>query len=73
MDLLEDFMYSKYMNPIVSFPVYGTDFDHIKRHYYYSHTRINPTRVIPKGPGPDLNSDQQRDINGIGIPALRSA
>lgn len=26
------------------------DFSHIKRHYYYSHTMINPTQVIPFGP-----------------------
>lgn len=25
-------------------------FDHIKRHYYYSHDMINPTRVVPLGP-----------------------
>jgi len=25
-------------------------FDHIKRHYYYSHQQINPYRIIPKGP-----------------------
>jgi len=24
--------------------------DYIKRHYYYSHTSINPTQIIPKGP-----------------------
>ncbi|MBD1581933.1 glutathione S-transferase family protein [Pseudoalteromonas sp. S16_S37] len=29
------------------------DFKHIKRHYYYSHTMINPTEVVPKGP--DIN------------------
>ncbi|NOU50412.1 glutathione S-transferase family protein [Pseudoalteromonas sp. JBTF-M23] len=29
------------------------DFKHIKRHYYYSHTMINPTQVVPKGP--DIN------------------
>ena len=27
-----------------------TNFDHIKRHYYYSHESINPYRIIPKGP-----------------------
>ena len=27
--------------------------DQIKRHYYFSHTMINPTQVIPKGP--DIN------------------
>ena len=42
-----------------------TDFDHIKRHYYYSHTGINPTQIIPKGPDLDLNSSHQRDINCI--------
>lgn len=26
------------------------DFFHIKRHYYFSHTMINPTQVVPKGP-----------------------
>jgi len=24
--------------------------DHIKRHYYKSHNKINPTRIVPKGP-----------------------
>lgn len=27
-----------------------THFDHIKRHYYYSHPQINPHRIIPRGP-----------------------
>jgi putative glutathione S-transferase len=26
------------------------DFDHIKRHYYVTHTAINPTGIVPKGP-----------------------
>ena len=26
------------------------DFDHIKRHYYWSHASINPTRIVPRGP-----------------------
>ncbi|MFZ5852090.1 MAG: glutathione S-transferase family protein [Actinomycetota bacterium] len=25
-------------------------FDHIKRHYYLTHDRINPTRIVPRGP-----------------------
>jgi glutathionyl-hydroquinone reductase len=29
------------------------DFTHIKRHYYMSHTAINPTRVVPVGPDLD--------------------
>ena len=28
----------------------ATNFDHIKRHYYYSHETINPYRIIPRGP-----------------------
>ena len=28
------------------------DFGHIKRHYYMSHRRINPTGIVPVGPGP---------------------
>lgn len=30
-------------------------FDHIKQHYYFSHTTINPTQIVPKGPLIDLN------------------
>jgi glutathionyl-hydroquinone reductase len=30
------------------------DFDHIKRHYYASHRRINPTGIVPIGPEIDL-------------------
>jgi putative glutathione S-transferase len=26
------------------------DLDHIRTHYYWSHTGINPTRIIPIGP-----------------------
>jgi len=28
--------------------------DHIKRHYYYSHDMINPTRIVPVGPELDF-------------------
>ena len=27
-----------------------TNFEHIKRHYYYSHESINPQRIVPVGP-----------------------
>lgn len=27
-----------------------TDFQHIKRHYYFSHKMINPTQIVPLGP-----------------------
>lgn len=28
--------------------------DHIKTHYYWSHDRINPTRIVPIGPTPEF-------------------
>ena len=40
------------------------NFDHIKRHYYYIHTMINPTQVIPVGPEQDLMSPHGRDKMG---------
>lgn len=33
---------------------------HIKRHYYYSHAMINPTRVVPLGPELDLDRPHNR-------------
>ncbi|MEX0335784.1 glutathione S-transferase family protein [Vibrio tubiashii] len=41
-----------------------TDFYHIKRHYYFSHTGINPTQVVPLGPELDLTSPHGRDLLG---------
>ncbi|EGQ7873561.1 glutathione S-transferase family protein [Vibrio parahaemolyticus] len=41
-----------------------TDFYHIKRHYYFSHTGINPTQVVPKGPDLDFSSPPQREMIG---------
>jgi len=37
------------------------DFDYIKRHYYYSHTSINPTQIIPAGPLLDFSAAHDRD------------
>jgi putative glutathione S-transferase len=41
-----------YARDLFQTPGFGdtTDFDHIKRHYYATHDKINPTRVVPKGP-----------------------
>jgi len=36
------------------------NFYHIKRHYYYSHTMINPTRVVPEGPSIDYLTAHSR-------------
>lgn len=37
------------------------NFDHIKRHYYTTHTDINPTRIVPLGPEMDLDAPHGRD------------
>jgi len=36
------------------------NFDHIKRHYYYTHDDINPTRIVPLGPIQDLSAPVDR-------------
>jgi len=36
------------------------DFIHIKHHYYYSHTTVNPTQIVPKGPALDLEAPHGR-------------
>ena len=40
------------------------DFDHITRHYHYSHDMINPHRIIPTGPDLDLDAAHGRDHLG---------
>jgi putative glutathione S-transferase len=35
--------------------------DHIKLHYYKSHPKVNPSRLVPKGPILDLESPPGRD------------
>ncbi|MGA9418808.1 MAG: glutathione S-transferase family protein [Candidatus Cybelea sp.] len=37
------------------------DFDQIKRHYYYTHDDINPTRIVPIGPIMDLTAPSGRE------------
>ena len=39
-----------------------TNFFHIKRHYYFSHTMINPSHIIPAGPELDLWSPHNREL-----------
>ncbi len=38
-----------------------TDVDQIKRHYYATHDKINPTRIVPKGPAIDWTAPHGRD------------
>ena len=35
--------------------------DHIKQHYYWSHTTINPHRIVPKGPTLSYEAHHNRD------------
>jgi putative glutathione S-transferase len=37
------------------------NFDHIKRHYYMTHEKINPTRIVPIGPALDLLQPHGRE------------
>lgn len=37
------------------------NFDHITRHYHYSHETINPHRIVPIGPALDLSAPHGRD------------
>jgi putative glutathione S-transferase len=52
-----------YTSDLYQWPdVRGTvDFAHIERHYYESHTTINPTRVVPLGPHLDFAQPHGRD------------
>jgi glutathionyl-hydroquinone reductase len=44
---LSSFLRDLYQQPGIAATV---NFDHIKRHYYYTHDDINPTRIVPIGP-----------------------
>lgn len=37
------------------------NFDHIKRHYYFTHDDINPTRIVPIGPALNLTKAHGRE------------
>jgi putative glutathione S-transferase len=37
-----------------------TDFDHIRRHYYMTHDRLNPSRIVPAGPLVDWAAPHDR-------------
>jgi putative glutathione S-transferase len=46
----------RYARRLFQMPGFGdtVDFDHIKRHYYLTHDKINPTGIVPKGPDPEV-------------------
>lgn len=53
---------SQYVRDLYQMPnvAQTVNFEHIKRHYYFSHTMINPTQVIPKGPDVDYSRPHNR-------------
>jgi putative glutathione S-transferase len=55
---LQGYLMELYQQPGIAATV---NFDHIKRHYYMTHTEINPTRIVPIGPVLDLMKSHGRD------------
>ena len=55
---LDGYLRDLYQQPGIAETV---DFDHIKRHYYMTHTDINPTRIVPIGPSQDLRRPHHRE------------
>lgn len=55
---LQGYLMDLYQQPGIAETV---NFDHIKRHYYMTHTEINPTRIVPLGPALDLTQPHGRD------------
>lgn len=54
---MSNYLKELYQHPGIAETV---NLDHTKRHYYYSHTTINPTQVIPDGPKLDLDGAWKR-------------
>ena len=54
---LQGYLMDLYQQPGIGETV---NFDHIKRHYYMTHTEINPTRIVPIGPVLDLGQQHNR-------------
>jgi glutathionyl-hydroquinone reductase len=52
-----------YARDLYQQPAFGgtTDFDHIKRHYFGTHPRLNPSRIVPAGPLLDWWAPHQRE------------
>ncbi len=54
---LQGYLQDLYQVPGVAETV---NFQHIKRHYYITHTEINPAQIVPLGPMLDLSSPHHR-------------
>ena len=58
---LQGYLMDLYQQPGIADTV---NFDHIKRHYYFTHDDINPTRIVPIGPALDLTGVHGRERLG---------
>ncbi|ACB74356.1 glutathione S-transferase family protein [Opitutus terrae] len=56
---LQGYLQDLYQQPGIAELV---NFDHIKRHYYVTHTEINPTQIVPLGPVLDLAAPHGREM-----------
>ena len=61
---LDGYLRDLYQQPGISETV---NFDHIKRHYYFTHDDINPSRIVPLGPVLDLTRPHGRERLGISM------
>lgn len=62
---IEDYVNLRgYLRELYQYPGVAdtVNLDHIKRHYYYSHDSINPTRVVPAGPRLALDEPHGRGV-----------
>jgi putative glutathione S-transferase len=55
---LDGYLCDLYQQPGIAPTV---NLDQIKRHYYITHTEINPTRIVPLGPILELNQPHNRE------------
>jgi putative glutathione S-transferase len=55
---LQGYLLDLYQQPGIADTV---NFDHIKRHYYFTHDDINPTRIVPIGPALDMTRPSGRE------------
>ena len=55
-----------YARDLYQRPGFGdtVDFDQIKRHYYMTHDKLNPSRIVPKGPHTDWDAPHGRESLG---------
>lgn len=60
---LQDFpQLSQYLRELYQWPGIAetVNFEHIKRHYYFSHDKLNPARIVPLGPTIDYGQEHNR-------------